>query len=376
MYPLGLNSYYQNMRILDKYLAIIFIANLIAAICIFFSLYIIIDLFSHLDEILKNGLNLLALRAYYFAFMPKILVEITPIASLLSIVYTLSRLNKTNEIIAMRSSGLSIWQINKVVLICGLALSCLIFFINERVVPASQYKLLEIKAKQIDKRGSSSSSQPIKNTAIYGLDNRLFFLGSFDPKNNTLSNIVVLEQDEKQNVLSKIVAGRGEFREGRWIFYDCITYKYSKDNELEGEPEYVQAKVMDFKDTPLDIRKQQLQISYMNVKQLKDYRKRLSSSYALKILRSFDIEIQKRLAFPLGVVILMFVSIPLSLSIKKKGQLILSLGLSMGLAFLYYVLNSISIAFGKEGYLPIILSAWLANGIFLILGWIFARNLP
>ncbi|MEW6008993.1 MAG: LptF/LptG family permease [Candidatus Omnitrophota bacterium] len=364
------------MRILDKYLAIMFIANLIAAICIFFSLYIIIDLFSHLDEILKNGLNLVALRTYYFAFMPKIFVEIAPIASLLSIVYTLSRLNKTNEIIAMRSSGLSIWQINKVVLICGLAISCLIFFINEKVVPNSQYKLLEIKAKEMDKKSARLREQPIKNTAIYGLDNRLFFLSLFDPKNNSLSGIVVLEQDENQNVLSKIVASRGEFKEGRWIFYDCITYKYSKNNELEGEPSYVTAKVMDFKDTPLDIRKQQLQISYMNIKQLKDYRVRLSSSNALKILRGFDIEIQKRLAFPLSTVILMFLSIPISLSLRKKGQIIFSLGVSMGLAFLYYVLNSISIAFGKEGYLPIIISAWLANGLFFVVGWLLSRNLP
>lgn len=364
------------MRILDRYIVVLFLGSLLASLCVFLSLYIVIDLFSHLDEILKNGLNLTALKVYYLAFLPKIFVEMAPIASLLALVYTLSRLNTTNEIIAMRSSGLSIWQITKAALIAGLAISCLVFFVNEKVVPASQYKLLEIKTKQMGMRDKYFTGQVIRNAAIYGLDNRLFFISSFNPKDNTLSGIVILEQDEKQNILSKIVASSGKYKDAHWIFYDCVTYTYGQDNQLEGEPQYSKERIMDFKDTPRDIERQQLQIIYMNIKQLTEYRQRLSSSYALKVLRNFDVEIQRRFASPLSALILMLLSIPFSLSVRKKGRLISSLAIAISLGFLYYVLNSISVAFGKEGIVPIILAAWLANGIFLLLGIGLIKNLP
>jgi len=210
----------------------------------------------------------------------------------------------------MRSSGLSIWQINKVTLLLGLILSCLIFLINEKIVPASQYRLMQIKVKKMGMSDKNLSEQPIVNAAIYGLDNKLFFIGSFNPKDNSLKNVIVFEQDESQNILSKIAASSGEYKDGRWIFYDCITYKYSISHQIEGEPEYVKAKIMDYKDTPWDIRKQQLQISYMNSRQLSDYRDRLLKSNATAIIRNYNVEIQKRFAYPLSVVILMLISIP------------------------------------------------------------------
>lgn len=364
------------MRILDKYIVLFFIISFIAAISIFFSLYIIIDLFSHLDEVIKNKLALSTLRVYYLAFTPKIFIEITPIAALLAVVYTLSRLNTTNEIIAMRSSGLSIWQITKVVLIAGIAISCLVFFVSEKIVPASQYRLLEIKVKEMGMGDKRLSDQPIKNAAIYGLDNRLFFISLFNPKDNKLSGVVIFDQDKEQNVLAKIVASTGEYKQGRWILYDCITYLYGENNELINEPEYVKAKVMDFRDRPEDIKKQQLKISYMNIKQLKDYRNRLAHSNATAVLRNFDVEIKRRFASPLAAVILMFISIPFSLSIKKKGRFISSLAISVGLALIYYVVNSVTLAFGKEGFMPPLVSAWLTNVVFFIMGMILIKNQP
>lgn len=363
------------MRVLDRYLGIMFIFVFIGALFVFFSLYIVIDLFSHLDEILKSKLALEHLRLYYLAFMPKIFIEMAPISALLSLVYTLSQLNHTNEIIAMRSSGLSIWQVTKVTLIIGFLLSCIVFFVNEKIVPASQYKLLEIKVKEMGMQDKYLTQQPITNAAIYGLDNRLFFIGLFNPKDNSLGNVIVFEQDERQNITSKIVASSGEYKDGRWIFNDCITYRYGNNNELEGEPEYSKMKIMNFRDTPLDIKKQQLHISYMNVKQLQDYRDRLSQSNAIAVLRNFDVEIQKRFAYPFSVIILMFISIPFALSIKKKGHIISSLGISAALGFFYYVLNSVSVAFGKEGLLPVVLSAWLANIVFFSAGFILSKNI-
>jgi lipopolysaccharide export LptBFGC system permease protein LptF len=70
------------------------------------------------------------------------------------------------------------------------------------------------------------------------------------------------------------------------------------------------------------------------------------------------------------------VGIPFALGPKKKGQAIASLGICIGISFLYYVLNQMSIALGQKGVLPPFISAILSHSIFLGFSVAAIRKLP
>ena len=108
------------MRILDRYILKSVIYIFLSCIFAFLFLYIIIDILSTLEDILKHHTTLILLVRYYISNLPNMFVQISPFACLLSTVYTFSKLNHNNEIIAMRSSGLSILGIAKNVLLFGL----------------------------------------------------------------------------------------------------------------------------------------------------------------------------------------------------------------------------------------------------------------
>jgi len=93
------------MRILDRYILKSVLSIFLGCLLIFFFLYIIIDVFSHLDEILKQKVNIDVLFRYYISYLPIIFVQVSAIASLLSTLYTFGTLNRNNEIVAMRSSA-------------------------------------------------------------------------------------------------------------------------------------------------------------------------------------------------------------------------------------------------------------------------------
>ena len=71
------------MRILDRYILKSVLSIFLLCFAVFFFLYIIIDLFSHLDEILKNSVQPRLLIQYYSAFLPVILTQVSPISCLL-----------------------------------------------------------------------------------------------------------------------------------------------------------------------------------------------------------------------------------------------------------------------------------------------------
>ncbi|MFH1202366.1 MAG: LPS export ABC transporter permease LptG [Candidatus Omnitrophota bacterium] len=364
------------MRILDRYILRTLIPAFLLCIFIFMFLYVLIDLFTHLDEILKQNVSLIALKDYYLNFLPLIFVQTAPVASLLAVVWTLGQLNRQNEIIAIRAAGLSVWQIIKSILFFGLLLSIVTFILNEKVIPPTQAKIAQIKEESFKPRGEKSKNRDIKNLSVFGLDNRLFFARNFNASQNKLEGIIILEQDQNQNLLSKIVAEVGSWQDNNWVFYKCIIYRFNEIGQLKGEPEYFEKTIMKFPETPRDFIKQNYDISFMDMKRLKDYIKRLSKGGATAALRNFKVDYHNRISLPFTSLVIMFIGIPFSLYIRSRVTILSSLGICIGISFLYFVLNAVSLALGKSGFLSPVLSAWSPQILFGLVALFLINRLP
>jgi lipopolysaccharide export system permease protein len=103
----------------------------------------------------------------------------------------------------------------------------------------------------------------------------------------------------------------------------------------------------------------------MNYWQLKRYAQRVR-------LEGYDntrylVDMYLRTAFPLVILIMTLIGMPLALEIEKGGT---ALAISLGIAvcFLYVVVMGVSRSLGLSGVLPPVLSAWLANMIFSLVG--------
>ena len=187
------------MLILDRYVFKHFIKNFLAALMGFVFLYIIIDMFSTLQEILKNHPSILKVVELYIFFIPTIITQTSPIAALLATLFTIGHFNQSNEIIAMRASGISIFHIIKPIIFAGLVFSLGIFLLNEIVVPYSQRMTRIIKDVYIEKKNETQQDATIENVAVYGFNNRLFFINKLHTKTNTIEGLTILEHDNNQN---------------------------------------------------------------------------------------------------------------------------------------------------------------------------------
>lgn len=363
------------MRILDRYILNSMIKVFISCVLIFLALYVIIDIFSHLDEILKQKTDFAILLIYYLNFLPFIFVQITPFACLLGCLYTLGFLNRNNEIIAMRTSGLSIFRISKTLIIFGCLISVLVFLVNDKFVPQAELIKQKIKNEmKQENKNAPEARETIINLSIYGLNNRLFFINKFIVPDNKMEGITILEQDELANVRKKIVASTGLYKQKQWHFYECITYAFNENGRLEGEPTYFLEQLMDITETPGDFLKQRQNPEFMSVRQLNDYLRKLSRSKAKAAIRNLRIDLYQRFLMPLTSLIILIVGIPFSLMMRRRATGLSSMGIAIMVGFLYYVVNAISIAFGKSGLIPSVLAVSLSHILFLSFGLYLIRK--
>ncbi len=363
------------MRILDRYILKSIIGILSGCLFTFVFLYIIIDLFSHLDTILKQHVGIKLLINYYLSGIPVIFVQVVPIACLLATLYTFAKLNRDNEVIAMRSSGLSIFQLSKTVLTLSLLISVFVFMVNDRMVPGSLVFSDRMKEQIEDggKKQDHKQGQIIKNFSMFGANNRLFYANSFNTLSNTMEGIIILEHDNKQNVLKKIVADKGVYRNGVWIFYHCSTYNY--ENE-DSESVYNEEESMTISESPSEFLNQGQKTDYMNISQLDNYIQKLAKSGATKVIRSLTVDLYQKFAIPLTCLIITLLGVPFSLMMRKRATGLSSLGISIMVGFLYYVLNAVSIAFGKQGFLPPFIAVFLSHMVALLFSFSMIYSLP
>jgi lipopolysaccharide export system permease protein len=287
-------------------------------------------------------------------------------------------MNHHNEIIAMRSAGLSVFQITQTIIIIGTMMSLLVFWVNEKFLPQSLSLTERIKTQM--ESGSSKiqgrDNQTIENLSMYGLKNRLFFINKFFAATKTMDGIIILEHDRNQNVTKKIMANKGVYRNGLWRFYNSITFNFDQNGQIKQEPQYSNEEIMIIPETPDDFLRQRQRPDFMTMSELDEYIWKLSNSGATTVIRNLKIDLYKRFVSPFTSLIIVLLVIPFSLKTRGRAAGLSSIGLSVTVGFLYYVLDAVCIALGKGGILPPILSVSASHIIALVTALGLIKDLP
>ena len=355
------------MRILDRYVLKSIIAIFIMTTLIFCFLYILIDSATNLDEILDRKIAFQTLVQYYVSYLPIIIAQTSAIASLIATLFTFSYLSSQNEIIALFSSGLNFWQITKPAICFGLLVSALVFGMNERFVPQAEALSRKIKTERMDYEYThrEKKKEDIKNLTFYGLKNRLYFIDTFDPNTYILDGITIISYDNQGKIVEKMVALQGKWTGIAWKFFRCHVTAYSQNISAPTKVTVYEEKLMNVTETPSpdDLEKQRLNVNAMNMKELHSYIQRFSDSGAKKALDNLRVDLYQKMAFPFGNIVIVLLGLPLALMTgrgSRRAQTFTSLGIAVGIGFLYYVCNAVGLASGKGGLIPPLLAAWLA----------------
>lgn len=361
------------MRILDRHLLRSFLWPLAATLFVFVLLFIVIDAFNDLDEMLRSAVSPGVVAAYYAYFLPSILVQVLPVAVLVAVLIGFGGLNRHNEISAMRAGGVSSAQILAPLLFVGSLLSFSTLLVNELIVPRTSVMAAAIKQGLIERgKHEPGAARAIKNVTLATKNGRIIFAREYRVGAATLHDVVVLDEDPTKLLRTKTIAKRAVYEDGRWIFNDAMSYRLNRRGGMIGEPEFKSEVELPLEAVPDDFLREGSQIEFMSAKNLHEYITRFKGT-GKNFVRRLTVDFHYKIAFPFVTLVVMLIGAPLALR-TRRGSAMLGIGMSLGVVLLYYGVHSICLALGKGGVLPPVFSAWFSNALFAGAGIYLIRH--
>lgn len=341
----------------------------------FLFLYWTIDLFTHLDDFLRNRAPLWTLAQYYLASIPIVLVQTSPLASVTAVVSCLGRLNRTHELTAMRSCGLSWFRMSSPLLLAGLFITFVSLFLNDHMIPQAMMVTQLIKEEHFE-TASTKEQTIIENVALYGTKNRMFYAKRYDPHDKILYDLIIFIDDASHRPLAKIVSEKAEWIvNDKWKLFSCVSYQLGSRGEIVDKPVYYDERTMDIDETPQSFLKMESQIHFMRYEQLENYIERIAVS-GPNVTQRLWVELHNRIAFPFANFVLILIGIPFGIiPFQRKRWFLTGIGLCVAISLCFYLLNSVFISLGKAGILSAWFGAWGTNLIFAGIGLIALKRL-
>lgn len=285
-----------------------------------------------------------------------------PAAVLLAALMTFSSLSKFSEIIAMKANGISLYRLSAPVFIFVTIVAVSLFYFSELITPASIQKAEHIVKSEVQKQKIFGAFK--QNELWYHGDNAIYNFKIFDVTKDTLRGIVINYINPDFTLQSRIDAERAEWKNGQWVFYNLLLTHFDGTNTpvLEWSKE----KIIPLPEKPSDFKIMQNDAEKMGYFDLKKYVSKIQKEGydATRYL----VDLHGKLAFPFVTLILVLIGISFSTRSERQGGVMQSIGIGIIIGFSYWIVHAFSMSLGRSGILPAILSAWLANIIFLAAG--------
>jgi lipopolysaccharide export system permease protein len=350
------------MSLIEKYLTKEIVKYFGVVLLTVVSIYLLVGFFEKIDNFMEAGLSFLKVVSFFGMKIPFIIAQISPVGILLAVIVVFGLMNKNNEIIALKSSGVSIYYLLKPVLFIGLLLSILVFVLSELIVPITITKANRIWDVEVKKKSAVISRE--KNIWIKG-NRSIYHITYYNPAKNSILGITLNYFDDNFRLIRRVDANKGVFKKGKWIFYDIM------EQMLDEESNSYRVTFLDEREEPIpflpeEIKRVVKKSEEMNFLDLLAYIKNIENEgYDASF---YKVDLYAKLAFPLVCFIMCMVGTGIATRSKAKESLSVSVFLGVCISFFYWIFYSFCLSLGYGEMLPPIMAAWVANGIFFCFG--------
>ncbi len=356
------------MKIITRYIVGDVFKYFFIVLVLIISLFVAIDYLGTMDEFVHADISLV--RAFYMVLLkiPFISRQLIWIAFLLSVLIVFGLMNKDNEIVVIKASGISVFALLRPVLFVGSLLGIVLIFLSETIVPITILKANHIHQKEVRKQTDISSKG--KNIWIKG-NRQMTHIKYYHPSTKSVFGVTRYFFDENFRLIKRIDASKGIFQNNNWVLHDLM--EQILDTETGGGRVLfhdIQDAQMDI--LPEDLKKVVKKSEEMSFRELFSYiRKVRAEGYDATI---YEVDLYAKTALPFLCIIMCIIGTGLAAGQRIGNGLPRSISLGIGIGFLYWVFFSFCLSLGYGEFLPPFVAAWMANFVFLGFGMVSLMN--
>ena len=365
------------MKIIDRAVSRELTVNVLFAIAVLSLVLVVGNIFRKLLPLLVNhDVPVEYLISFIAYVLPFSLIFTIPWGLLTAILLVFGRLSADNELIALRSNGVSITRICVPLAFVAIVCTVICLWLNVHVAPAAQEKL----------RSTIFDLATRNPMALFGSDQvidqfpgRKIYVGK--KEGNKLDNIIVFEMNDEALPVRVTYARTGMLEAdlpNKRILMHLYDARYQQRDEKD----------------PLDLRKIRDGISMtegtlpIGLDELYEKEKKKPSRSALSIAQLVDqlksenerersasrTEINKRFSFPFSCLAFAIIAVPLGVTAHRRET---SIGFAMGLivAITYFLFVILGDTLRATPWMHPELLVWFPNVLFGVLGLLLFRRL-
>lgn len=345
------------MKLIDRHVLISFFIPLILSVCFLVFMIHVIDIFDRIDFFTSVKAPFYKILLYFIFKTPYLIVEMLPVAVLFATVFSLAEMSRSNETLAVLSTGVSFFRLTRPLIIAGFGLFLFTLAFNDIVVPAAAANASKIMdTMRTYKRGFDNY-----RIQKYGKENTIYFIDQYTPKNKTITGVMILKRNTENEIESRIDASSASWdeKEKSWFFNQSIV-RYFSNNSIVRSTSTVTQHIR-LPETPIYFQKEDKDIADMSIREATGYIKRVEEGgfSAGKQM----VEFHWKFAFPFGAVMMVLIGAPLS-ALSRRNVLITSFLLAFLGTAVYYFILYLGYSLGKNEVLHPLFAAWMGNIIF------------
>lgn len=351
-------------KILYRYVGLEFIKAFLLSLFALTLLVIITELFDEIKSLMECKASLFIIAKYLFYKTPFVMLKTTPFASLIGTLFSLSKLTKTNEVMAMKTSGINMLRIILPILIITFIMSVSMIVLNETIAADMFWQSNIIKYQDIFK--TKISYAEVKNNLSYrSEDGWIAYIKVFNGERGFMNGITIIYLDDDNNITKRVDAEKAVWNGTNWTFENCYTREFKNNINKEVAKKH-NLIVLPIKEKPEDFSKRKKKIDEFTIRELSEVVQKLKTKgekYNEEL-----VNMHFKISFAFSTFLIALLAIPFGITAGKYGSVIISFALGFTIGFVYWQFLGFGEALGRNGVLSPILAAWLPNIVFALIG--------
>lgn len=355
-------------KIFDLYIARGFLVYFYWSLAACSMLFIVLTLFEILDDAIRNGIPVAEIIKYFMFYMPQIFTLVVPMSVLLAILVNFGILEKNSEITAVKAGGWSLYRISVPVFLLASVFCVGIFLMQDYILPTANERQDRLWNKI--KNSAPQTTIPMRKW-ILGESDRFYNYEHFDENEDSFVGLNIYEIDLDSAVMLRTIrASRARILpQNEWLLEDGWVRDYTRN--MDGFRN-IETEIFRFPE-PADYFEREIfqpkESSKMTYHELKTHIKYLKDSGYNAV--ELQMELYKKISFPLSCLTMTLLAIPFSFIIGRKGAFF-GIGASIAIAMFYILVMGFFEAMGGNGIINPFLAAWAPNILFGAAGfWMF-----
>lgn len=356
-------------KIYFRYLFVELLKPLLFCVVACSSLWIIFDLFSSLSFFIEQKTAWTLILDFYFALIPKMLVDILPVALLFASLYTVLTFSRRQELIAMQAGGIGWFQIYTPFLLMAALVSLWILFIITG--PATQTDKRREYIKRVARGEVIGPANVLTGTVYWDSQcDALWYIQNLYPKTAAAESLEIVQTDGGGKI--KYFAERALWNGRNWNLLNVRKIRFAADGEITESVYMNEIPMLYFNTPPASMEFSLSKPSQMTFSQLNRF---LNQPHPLtSFLAPYKTEWHYQIVYPVSAIILLLFAMVLN-GHEVRTSPAAGVFNAIFILLAYMGIFKFFLALGRTQRLPAWLAVWFPPLFFMGLAlWVLDRR--